>query len=80
ANIEDEIIFRIDSPGLFDNVYGFASAQLERISQVGINLKVCIDKVAASGGYMMSAVSHKIISAPFSIVGSIGVVVTIPKI
>ncbi|MDE5019006.1 S49 family peptidase, partial [Francisella tularensis subsp. holarctica] len=57
-----------------------AAAQLERIRQVVINLTVCIDKVAASGGYMMSAVDHKIIAAPFAIVGSIGVVGTIPNI
>ncbi|MBK2259875.1 protease SohB [Francisella tularensis] len=80
ANIEDEIIVRIDSPGGVVNGYGFAAAQLERIRQVGINLTVCIDKVAASGGYMMSAVAHKIIAAPFAIVGSIGVVGTIPNI
>ncbi|AHH46885.1 peptidase S49 [Francisella tularensis subsp. holarctica PHIT-FT049] len=80
ANIEDEIIVRIDSPGGVVNGYGFAAAQLERIRQAGINLTVCIDKVAASGGYMMSAVAHKIIAAPFAIVGSIGVVGTIPNI
>ncbi|BCL53381.1 protease SohB [Francisella tularensis subsp. holarctica FSC022] len=80
ANIEDEIIVRIDSLGGVVNGYGFAAAQLERIRQAGINLTVCIDKVAASGGYMMSAVAHKIIAAPFAIVGSIGVVGTIPNI
>ncbi|APC91977.1 MULTISPECIES: protease SohB [Francisella] len=80
ANTEDEIIIRIDSPGGVVNGYGFAAAQLERIRQAGINLTVCIDQVAASGGYMMSAVAHKIIAAPFAIVGSIGVVGTIPNI
>ncbi|MDE5023064.1 protease SohB, partial [Francisella tularensis subsp. holarctica] len=53
ANIEDEIIVRIDSPGGVVNGYGFSAAQLERIRQVGINLTVWIDNVAASGGYMM---------------------------
>ncbi|MFV9984383.1 MAG: protease SohB [Francisella endosymbiont of Hyalomma asiaticum] len=80
ANPENEIIVRIDSPGGVINGYGFAAAQLERIRQSGINLTVCIDQVAASGGYMMSAVAHKIIAAPFAIVGSIGVVGTIPNI
>ena len=80
ANPENEIIVRIDSPGGVVNGYGFAAAQLERIRQSGINLTVCIDQVAASGGYMMSAVAHKIIAAPFAIVGSIGVVGTIPNI
>jgi serine protease SohB len=80
AKAEDEIIVRIDSPGGVVNGYGFAAAQLERIRQAGINLTVCIDQVAASGGYMMSAVGHKIISAPFAIVGSIGVVGQVPNI
>ncbi|MBK2357439.1 protease SohB [Francisella hispaniensis] len=80
VNTEDEVIVRIDSPGGVVNGYGFAAAQLERIRQAGINLTVCIDQVAASGGYMMSAVAHKIIAAPFAIVGSIGVVGTIPNI
>lgn len=80
AKTEDEIIVRIDSPGGVVNGYGFATAQLERIRQAGINLTVCIDQVAASGGYMMSAVGHKIIAAPFAIVGSIGVVGQVPNI
>ncbi|QIV95758.1 inner membrane peptidase [Allofrancisella inopinata] len=80
ANTTDEVVVRIDSPGGVVNGYGFAAAQLERIRQAGINLTVCIDQIAASGGYMMSAVAHKIISAPFAIVGSIGVVGTVPNI
>ncbi|MED7818552.1 MULTISPECIES: protease SohB [unclassified Francisella] len=80
AKSADEVIVRIDSPGGVVNGYGFAAAQLERIRQLGINLTVCIDQVAASGGYMMSAVANKIISAPFAIVGSIGVVGTVPNI
>ena len=80
AKPEDEIIVRIDSPGGVVNGYGFAAAQLERIRQAGINLTICIDQVAASGGYMMSAVGHKIICAPFAIVGSIGVVGQVPNI
>lgn len=75
--VSNEIIVRIDSPGGVVNGYGFATAQLERIRQSGINLTVCIDQVAASGGYMMLAVAHKIIAVPFAIVGSIGVVGTI---
>lgn len=80
AKSEDEIIVRIDSPGGVVNGYGFAAAQLERIRQSGLNLTICIDQVAASGGYMMSAVGHKIISAPFAIVGSIGVIGQVPNI
>ena len=80
AKANDEAIVRIDSPGGVVNGYGFAAAQLERIRQGGLTLTICIDQVAASGGYMMSAVGHKIISAPFAIVGSIGVVGTVPNI
>lgn len=80
AKSNDEIIVRIDSPGGVVNGYGFAAAQLERIRQAGLNLTICIDQVAASGGYMMSAVGHKIISAPFAIVGSIGVIGQVPNI
>ncbi|GAB4223327.1 MAG: protease SohB [Francisella sp.] len=80
ANPEDEVIVRVDSPGGVVNGYGFAAAQLERIRNAGVNLTVCIDQVAASGGYMMSSVAHKIIASPFAIVGSIGVVGTVPNI
>jgi len=80
AKTNDEIIVRIDSPGGVVNGYGFAAAQLERIRQAGLSLTICIDQVAASGGYMMSAVGHKIISAPFAIVGSIGVIGQVPNI
>ena len=80
AKNTDEVIVRIDSPGGVVNGYGFAASQLERIRQSDINLTVCIDQIAASGGYMMSAVAHQIISSPFAIVGSIGVVGTVPNI
>ena len=80
AKPNNEIIVRIDSPGGVVNGYGFAAAQLERIRQAGLTLTICIDQVAASGGYMMSAVGHKIISAPFAIVGSIGVIGQVPNI
>ena len=80
AKVNDEIVVRIDSPGGVVNGYGFAAAQLERIRQAGLTLTICIDQVAASGGYMMSAVGHKIISAPFAIVGSIGVIGQVPNI
>jgi serine protease SohB len=80
ANEKDQIVVRIDSPGGVVNGYGFAASQLERIRQANIDLTVCIDQVAASGGYMMSAVANTIISSPFAIVGSIGVVGTVPNI
>ncbi len=61
------------------NSYGLAASQLQRIRQQNIPLTVCIDKVAASGGYLMACVANKIIAAPFAIVGSIGVVAQLPN-
>ena len=60
------------SSSLFDK--GLAAAQIMRLRKAGIKITVCVDKVAASGGYMMASVAHQIVCAPFAIVGSIGVV------
>ena len=60
--------------------YGFAASQLARLKQKGIKLTIAVDKVAASGGYMMACIADKIVSAPFAIIGSIGVVAQIPNI
>lgn len=59
--------------------YGLASSQLDRLRQANIPLTICVDKVAASGGYMMACVANKIYAAPFAIVGSIGVVAQLPN-
>eukprot|EP01155_Anaeramoeba_flamelloides_P023574 Anaeramoba_flamelloidesa807833_430.p1 GENE.a807833_430~~a807833_430.p1 ORF type:complete len:204 (-),score=11.96 a807833_430:224-835(-) len=59
--------------------YGLASSQLDRIKVAGLPLTIAVDKVAASGGYMMACVADKIVSAPFAIVGSIGVIAQIPN-
>ena len=61
------------------NGYGLCSATLERIRQKNIHLTVCVDNVAASGGYLMACVASKIVAAPFSYIGSIGVVAQIPN-
>ncbi len=79
ATPHDEVIVRIDSPGGVVHGYGLAAAQLIRIRTRNIPLIVAIDKVAASGGYLMSCIANKIIAAPFAIVGSIGVVVQLPN-
>lgn len=79
AKPEDEIVVRIDSPGGAVNGYGLAAAQLHRIRNKGITLTACIDKMAASGGYLMACVANQIIAAPFAIIGSIGVVAQIPN-
>lgn len=79
AKPEDEVLIRLDSPGGAVNGYGLAAAQLQRLRDKGIPLTVCIDKVAASGGYLMACVANCIIAAPFAIIGSIGVVAQIPN-
>lgn len=79
AKPEDEVVIRIESPGGSVNGYGLAAAQLQRLRDHKIPLTACIDKVAASGGYLMACVANKIIAAPFSIIGSIGVVAQMPN-
>ncbi len=80
ATDKDEVVLRLESGGGMVHSYGLASSQLARIRQAGIPLTVCIDKVAASGGYMMACIGDKIISAPFAILGSIGVVAQLPNV
>lgn len=75
----DEVVLRLESAGGQVHGYGMAAAQLERIKSAGLTLTVCVDKVAASGGYMMACVADKIIAAPFAIAGSIGVVSQMPN-
>ncbi len=79
ATDKDEVIIKLDSPGGVVNGYGLCSSVLERIRSKGIHLTVCVDSVAASGGYLMSCVADKIVAAPFAYIGSIGVVASIPN-
>ncbi|HHF7367077.1 TPA: protease SohB [Legionella bozemanae] len=79
AKPEDEVLVRLDSPGGIVNSYGLAASQLQRIRDKNIPLTVSIDKMAASGGYLMACVANQIIAAPFAIIGSIGVVAQIPN-
>ncbi|CNH35995.1 protease SohB [Yersinia aldovae] len=79
ATAQDEVLLRLESPGGVVHGYGLAASQLERLRHKGIRLTVAVDKVAASGGYMMACVADRIISAPFAIIGSIGVVAQIPN-
>lgn len=79
ANDKDEVVLRLESGGGMVHSYGLASSQLDRIKKKGIPLTVCVDKVAASGGYMMACVADKILAAPFAIMGSIGVVAQLPN-
>ena len=79
ANDKDEVFVRLESGGGMVHGYGLASSQLDRIKQNNIPLTIAVDKVAASGGYMMACVADKIISAPFAILGSIGVIAQLPN-
>ncbi|MCX7091514.1 MAG: protease SohB [Legionellales bacterium] len=79
ATKHDEVLIRLESPGGSVNGYGLAAAQLQRIRDRDIPITACIDKVAASGGYLMACVANQIIAAPFAIVGSIGVVAQLPN-
>ncbi|QYJ80046.1 protease SohB [Shewanella acanthi] len=75
----DEVVVNVESGGGMVHGYGLASSQLDRLRQAEIPLTVCVDKVAASGGYMMACVANKVYAAPFAIVGSIGVVAQLPN-
>lgn len=79
AEAKDEVFVRLESGGGMVHGYGLASSQLQRIKDKNITLTISVDKVAASGGYMMACVADHIIAAPFSIIGSIGVIAQIPN-
>jgi len=79
ATEKDEVVLLLESQGGMVHSYGLAASQLTRLTSQKIPLTVCVDKVAASGGYMMACVADKIISAPFAIIGSIGVVAQLPN-
>jgi serine protease SohB len=79
AKPTDEVVVKVESGGGMVHSYGLASSQLARITNKNIPLTVCVDKVAASGGYMMACVANKIVAAPFAILGSIGVVAQLPN-
>lgn len=75
----DEVLLRLESPGGVVHSYGLAASQLVRLKQAGLRLTVAVDKVAASGGYMMACVADHILAAPFAVIGSIGVVAQLPN-
>ena len=79
AQPEDEVLVRLESAGGLVHGYGLAAAQLLRLRDRRIKLTVAVDKVAASGGYLMACVADRIIAAPFAILGSIGVIAQLPN-
>jgi len=79
ATENDEVFIRLESGGGVVHGYGLGASQLMRVREKNIPLTVSVDKVAASGGYMMACVANRIIAAPFSIIGSIGVIAQVPN-
>lgn len=79
ATEKDQVIVNVESGGGMVHAYGLGASQLDRIRSKSIPLTVCVDKVAASGGYLMACVADKIVAAPFAIIGSIGVIAQIPN-
>ncbi len=75
----DEVLVRLESPGGMVHSYGLAASQLQRLRDAGIPLTAAVDKVAASGGYMMACVANRIVAAPFAVLGSIGVLAQVPN-
>ena len=79
ARPDDQVLLRLENPGGTVHEHGFAASQLLRLKQRGLKLLVAVDKVAASGGYLMACVADRLIAAPFAIVGSIGVLAQLPN-
>ena len=79
ATPKDEVVVKLESPGGVVHGYGLAASQLQRLRDHKIPLTIIVDKVAASGGYMMACVANKLIAAPFAIIGSIGVIIELPN-
>lgn len=79
ATSEDEVVVRLDSGGGLVAPYGLGASQLDRVRKARVRLVVAVDRVAASGGYMMGAVGDRLVAAPFAILGSIGVVAQVPN-
>lgn len=79
ATPEDEVMVVLESGGGTIHGYGLAASQLQRLRDRNIELTVAVDKIAASGGYMMACVANRILAAPFAIIGSIGVVAQLPN-
>ena len=79
AGDDDRVLVRLENPGGTVHEHGLAASQLLRLKQRGLRLIIAVDKVAASGGYLMACVADEIIAAPFAIIGSIGVIAQLPN-
>ena len=76
----DEVLLVLQSGGGTVTGYGLAAAQLKRFKQHGMKLTICVEQVAASGGYMMACVADRIVASPFAVLGSIGVISDLPNV
>lgn len=76
----DAVVLRLESPGGTVTGYGLGAAEISRLRDARIEVTVCVDQVAASGGYMMACAADKIVAAPFALIGSIGVVAQVPNL
>jgi hypothetical protein len=76
----DEVVLRLNTGGGTVTGYGLAAAQLMRIKDAGLKLTICVEQVAASGGYMMACVADEIVASPFAVLGSIGVISEQPNV
>jgi len=79
AGADDEVLLRLESGGGMVHSYGLAASQLQRLVNAGLRLTISVDKVAASGGYMMACIAQHIVAAPFAVIGSIGVMAQLPN-
>jgi serine protease SohB len=79
AKKDDEVMLRLENAGGLVHDHGLAASQLARIRERGITLTVAVDKIAASGGYLMACVGNRILAAPFAVLGSIGVLAQVPN-
>ena len=79
AEPQDEVLMKLDNSGGMVHEHGLAASQLQRIKDAKLTFTISVDKVAASGGYMMACVADRIVAAPFAIVGSIGVLAQLPN-
>lgn len=75
----DDVVVRLDNHGGIVHEHGLAASQLVRIRNRDLPLTVVVDRVAASGGYLMACIADRIHVAPFAVLGSIGVLAQIPN-
>ncbi len=75
----DQVFLKLENAGGAVHEHGLAASQLLRLKQAGVKLTIVVDKIAASGGYLMACVADRLVAAPFAIIGSIGVIAQLPN-